>query len=155
MEDIPKQFSEKIGDIKITSDLIESISTQVNMPALNASIEAGQTGEYGPGFAVVADNIRRLADDAKTSVDKVNLIIEVQPLTITGGMTSLNSSIVNVTSVSEETSSGAEETSATTEEQAATMEGLLKFLLILKRLSNDSPLTKFSVEIQEDFNLEV
>lgn len=148
MEDIQKQFSEKIGGIKVASDLIESISTQVNMLALNASIEAARAGEYGRGFAVVADNIRRLADDAKSSVDKVNLIIEDLTLTITGGMTSLSTSIVNVTSVAEETSSGAEEASAATEEQAATMEELSASAQELAKVSIDLE------EIVKRFNID-
>ncbi len=137
MEDIQKQFSEKIGGIKIASDLIESISSQVNMLALNASIEAARAGEYGRGFAVVADNIRRLADDAKSSVDKVNAIIEDLTVTITGGMDALSSSVTSVTSVAEETASGAEEASAATEEQAATMEELSASAQELAKVSID------------------
>jgi methyl-accepting chemotaxis protein len=140
MEDIQKQFIEKIGGIKIASELIESISTQVNMLALNASIEAARAGEYGRGFAVVADNIRRLADDAKSSVDRVNMIINDLTTTITTGMGSLNSSIVSVTTVAEETASGAEEASAATEEQAATMEELS---------ASAQELAKVSVDLEE------
>ena len=137
MEDIQNQFSEKIAGIKVASDLIESISTQVNMLALNASIEAARAGEYGRGFAVVADNIRRLADDAKNSVDRVNRIIEDLTITISSGMDTLSTSMTSVTTVAEETASGAEEASAATEEQAATMEELSASAQELAKVSID------------------
>ena len=122
MEAMQKKFSDKIGGIKVTSELIETISNQVNMLALNASIEAARAGEYGGGFAVVADNIRRLADDTKSSVYRVNTIIDDLTTSIAKSMNDVSTSVISVTTVAEETSAGAEEASAATEEQAATMQ---------------------------------
>lgn len=64
--------STKIGDI---ISEIESIADRTNLLSLNASIEAAQAGESGRGFAIVADNIRDLAEQsAKAAVDTRELI---------------------------------------------------------------------------------
>ncbi|MFX0091866.1 MAG: methyl-accepting chemotaxis protein [Candidatus Hodarchaeota archaeon] len=121
-EEMANEFNVQIQGISAASDLIESISGQVNMLALNASIEAARAGEYGRGFAVVADNIRRLADEAKQSLVGINQIIERLRTTISGSINTITDAIQNAASISEETAAGAEEASAATEEQAATMQ---------------------------------
>ena len=115
-------FDEKINEINQTSMLIENLASQVNMLSLNASIEAARAGEYGRGFSVVADNIRRLADDSRSSVNKVQNTINTLRQTLASNISFLIESIDSVTALAHDTASGSQEASAATEEQAATMQ---------------------------------
>ncbi|OLS21132.1 MAG: Methyl-accepting chemotaxis protein 4 [Candidatus Heimdallarchaeota archaeon LC_3] len=117
---LKEDYQEKIKGLNLSTELIENITSQVNMLALNASIEAARAGEYGRGFAVVAENIRQLAEETKISLAEVTgVVIDLQK-TLERNIISVNSSIQGVASIAEETAAGSEEASSATEEQAAT-----------------------------------
>lgn len=64
--------TDRIGNI---SSLVSDLASQTNMLAINAAIEAWRAGESGKGFAIVASEIRKLADLSKASASQINALV--------------------------------------------------------------------------------
>lgn len=107
------QLNNEASQVKKVLDVIGDIADQTNLLALNAAIEAARAGEHGRGFAVVADEVRELAEKTQKSLVEINATINIIVQSISDASDQMHhntKAMANVTAISEKVGHNIDET---------------------------------------------
>lgn len=117
-----QELKEAIGDISKCSEeigniigTIEEIASQTNLLSLNASIEAARAGEAGRGFAIVADQVKNLADESAQAAGETNKLIERTILAVDRGIAIADETAISINEVMQGAKEATEKMESTSE----------------------------------------
>lgn len=128
-----KQLNENVGEVFELSEqinevlgFIKQIADETKMLGLNAAIEAARAGDVGRGFGVVADEIRKLSDESRTTVVRIRDLTE-----------QIKNKIAETTARSEQSMRASEEQAAATQEITASVEEITAMSEEMKRIAEE------------------